>query len=240
MKQAKYYLMMLLLAMTTMARAQENGEGYYLIDGVDFHEFGSYIPLEKLVKITDWRGRDFESHPNYWDYYGVTSIDVDRASVECNLNGEWGEVPATILLDVDKTNLTGTYYKKNKEEGTVDSRFGFLTYRNNGTVVNSAFQLRFHVGLTYKWGTLWTSEKIVIEVKPTIVYGGDNASNANSSDKASSSDSSASSNAATAIVVVDMDDATSVWHDLSGRRLQGAPTSKGIYIVNGRKVCYGR
>jgi hypothetical protein len=26
------------------------------------------------------------------------------------------------------------------------------------------------------------------------------------------------------------------WYDLNGRKLQGKPTKKGLYIVNGRKV----
>ena len=26
------------------------------------------------------------------------------------------------------------------------------------------------------------------------------------------------------------------WYDLNGRRLNAAPTTKGVYIVNGRKV----
>jgi alpha-amylase len=27
-----------------------------------------------------------------------------------------------------------------------------------------------------------------------------------------------------------------VWHTLDGRRIEGQPTQKGVYIVNGRKV----
>ncbi len=32
------------------------------------------------------------------------------------------------------------------------------------------------------------------------------------------------------------DDANDVWYDLNGRRLQAKPTTKGVYILNGRKV----
>ena len=28
----------------------------------------------------------------------------------------------------------------------------------------------------------------------------------------------------------------SVWYDLNGRKLEGNPTKKGVYIQNGRKV----
>ena len=32
--------------------------------------------------------------------------------------------------------------------------------------------------------------------------------------------------------------ATFTWYDLSGRKLQGKPTAKGIYIMNGKKISY--
>ncbi|MBP5776915.1 MAG: hypothetical protein J6W56_05125, partial [Prevotella sp.] len=32
------------------------------------------------------------------------------------------------------------------------------------------------------------------------------------------------------------DDAPDVWYDLQGRRLQGRPTRKGLYIHHGQKV----
>ena len=31
-------------------------------------------------------------------------------------------------------------------------------------------------------------------------------------------------------------DANSVWYDMKGRKLEGKPTKKGVYVVNGRKV----
>ena len=31
-------------------------------------------------------------------------------------------------------------------------------------------------------------------------------------------------------------DGTESWYDLSGRRLNGAPTTKGVYINNGKKL----
>ena len=37
-------------------------------------------------------------------------------------------------------------------------------------------------------------------------------------------------------VVVGLQSTVGTWYDLNGRRLQAAPTTKGVYIVNGRKV----
>jgi len=36
--------------------------------------------------------------------------------------------------------------------------------------------------------------------------------------------------------LVNSEEVNSVWYDLNGRRLQGKPSQKGIYIKNGRKV----
>jgi hypothetical protein len=41
----------------------------------------------------------------------------------------------------------------------------------------------------------------------------------------------------TGIGVIDKGQLTNdIWYDLNGRKLQGRPTKKGVYINNGRKV----
>ena len=42
----------------------------------------------------------------------------------------------------------------------------------------------------------------------------------------------------TAISTVEADDAEDVYYDLSGRRLEGKPDTKGVYIKNGKKVVF--
>ena len=79
MKKERTLIITLLLALASVVSAQSNStsEDYYFIDGVDLGEFGSYIPLEDIITPVDWRGRDFNDYPNYWDYYGVSDIYVD-------------------------------------------------------------------------------------------------------------------------------------------------------------------
>ena len=36
--------------------------------------------------------------------------------------------------------------------------------------------------------------------------------------------------------IVNSEDMNSVWYDLNGRKLQGKPSLKGVYIKNGKKV----
>jgi hypothetical protein len=42
----------------------------------------------------------------------------------------------------------------------------------------------------------------------------------------------------TAISTVEADDAEDVYYDLSGRRLEGKPDTKGVYIKDGKKVVF--
>lgn len=225
-------LLLFVLAFNLDASAQTGDDNkstaFYFIDGVDFGEFGSYIPLEYLVRPTDWRGRDFNDYPNYWDYYGVTDLYADLDDVECNLNGTWQSLPAGLDVTIDKTNLTGFYYKENKAEGTVDSRFGFLTYKNNGTVVNSDFKMRFYVFMDYKWGTIVSDEKIEVDVKATYTNTTDDDLEPSGTDNTGGTDG---------IIGIQAGSANGTcWFTLDGRRLDRKPSQKGMYIVNGKKV----
>ena len=220
MKRQLFFILMLLACCPGLrAQSTDNQASttYYFIDGVDFQEFGSYIPLEDIVSLTDWRGRSFKEYEHLWDFYGVTAIDVDLPSIECNINDTWQPLPSTMNFAVDKVNLTDTYWKQNPEEGTVSSRYGFLTYKNNGTVVRSDFQVRFHVSVTHKWGILWTTEKLVFDVKATFTD--------NPSTEASES---------TGVEAVRNIANDNQYYNMQGRRV--AHPTKGLYIVNGRKV----
>ena len=223
MKQKTILTLLLMAAFTTTAFAQAADDNeptdFYFVDGVDFGEFGSYIPLEYLIRPSDWRGRQFSDHTTYWDYYGVTDIYTDLATAECNLGGTWQPLPATLDVSMDKIHLSGFYQLPDKADGTVTSRFGFLTYKNNGTVVQSDFQIRFYVSMDYKWGTFVSQEKITTDVKSTFVTGIDPLQT--------------SPRGGFRSLPLGGDGRGGV--DLQGRRVNG-PLQKGIYIQNGKKV----
>ena len=121
------------------------------VDGVDFGEKGSYIALKDLVNLYDWRNRYFTDYENYWDYYGAPiTFSTDINNAECDLNGIRQKVPTTIVLHQTST----------------DPHTGTITYKNNGTVVTSDFNIFVKVNVTYGWGS-FTTEWITVPVKNT-------------------------------------------------------------------------
>lgn len=130
------------------------------IDGVDFGEKGSFIRLEDLIDPTDWRGRSFSNYTNYWDYYGPFEITADLDHILCDMNGVTDRIPSTLRLKqvADKSLGIG--------EERLESRFGFLTYRNNGTAVDD-FNLYVRVIVKHGWGEL-VSGYIRVPVQGTI------------------------------------------------------------------------
>lgn len=131
------------------------------IDGADFGEKGSFIRLEDLVDLRDWRDRSFDDYPNYWDYYGPFSFTADLSSALCQVEDLVFELPVNIELD--QNNLT----EMGSDEYRKTSRFGFLTYHNNSLSTNS-FTLYVSVTVSHGWGTL-SSGYIAIPVQGTFV-----------------------------------------------------------------------
>lgn len=127
----------------------------YFVDALDFGVEHTYLALEDLIAPVDWRGFSFKDNANYWDYYGVFRITPDLENAECDLNGVRAKVPATIQLNETKTQVGA------------DSKFGFVTYRNNGTNVQKEFNLYIKVNVEYGWGVIQT-DFIKVPVKPTV------------------------------------------------------------------------
>ena len=134
------------------------------IDGVDFGEKGSFITIEDLISPSDWRidaktgkNRLFKDHKTYWDFYGPFTVEALIKEAKCDLNGELQEVPATIVLaQSDDTSMGGA-----------NSKYGFITYRNNGAGVQNAFNLYIPVKVKYGWGEIVT-DPIKVNVATTI------------------------------------------------------------------------
>ena len=134
------------------------------IDGVDFGEKGSFITIEDLISPSDWRidaktgkNRLFKDHKTYWDFYGPFAVEALIKQAKCDLNGELQDVPATIVLA--QSNATAM--------GGANSKYGFITYRNNGAGVQNAFNLYIPVKVKYGWGEIVT-DPIKVNVATTI------------------------------------------------------------------------
>ena len=138
----------------------------YYVDAVDYGEKHSYISIEDLVSPKDWRGRVFNDtvndYSNYWGFYGPFDIDVDLTNVTCDLNGSVQNIPVTVVLEkktaAEMQTLTG--------DSTLNSAYGYITYKNNGTGV-SDFNIFLNVKVTYGWGVI-VQEGIKVHVKATI------------------------------------------------------------------------
>lgn len=131
------------------------------VDAVDYGQPGSYIQLEDVIAPTDWRGRPFSSHNNYWYFYGRTASPafdvrvVNPQDSECDLNGVRQVLPPTIILDTQPSGWNGI---------TTPWNFGCITYKNNGTTVLSRFNIFVQVKVEYGWGTI--HELVTIPVEP--------------------------------------------------------------------------
>ena len=159
------------------------------IDGVDRGEEGSIRSIMDLVPMKDWRGRvfgqakatkdgptavgDFElgNYWNYWlnayntvgGYYGITKIEFLPNESQCDLNGNKQAVPATIVLKQEAAGYTSAL---KKDQFT--SPFGNVSYKNNGTALQSDINLFLKFKVTYKWGEFITDE-ITVPVKATTI-----------------------------------------------------------------------
>ena len=134
------------------------------IDGVDFGEKGSFITIEDLISPSDWRidaktgkNRLFKDHETYWYFYGPFEVEALIDEAKCDLNGELQDVPATIVLAQSKETSMGG----------ATSKYGFITYRNNGAGVQNAFNLYIPVKVKYGWGEIVT-DPIKVNVATTI------------------------------------------------------------------------
>lgn len=138
-------------------------------DGVDFGQPGSYVDIAKVIDPSDWRKKKFSDNPNYWDYYGPFTIRFDIYNAQAYLNGRWDSLPATIDINqsVAGNNVIST--KDGKKTATLENaaKYGYLTYCNNGVVVDKAFQIRVKAEVEYGWGVIMT-DWITIDVNKTI------------------------------------------------------------------------
>ena len=158
--------------------ASQSKDGF--IDAVDFGEVGSYIRIEDLLDPVDWRGRKFSEwggvlHEGYWNWYGPFVVTIDIAHAESNLSGDWAPVPATIILnqedpEASEDATTGIKVNDPVTGGEITlpyNKGGYLTYKNNNTVVTADFMLRVKAKVGYGFGYIDT-EWIEIPVAKTI------------------------------------------------------------------------
>ena len=128
----------------------------YLVDAQDA---GSDLNVSKVLKFTDWRDMDFSpSGYNYFNYYGVSQIEIDTDAITTDLSGS----NFTKTLKELKPNVSITY---NPAETISLTEMGTLNYKNGGEVIGD-FNIRVPVVITYAWGKVKVD--ITVPVKRTI------------------------------------------------------------------------
>ena len=154
------------------------------VDGVNFGIKGSFVNVKNIINPSDWRGLKFNTTGNefLWNYYGITNIQVDTEHAMTDLDSTDGKPvalkPSIILKQLSSgtknvgTNKAPAYRLKdtdgNEIPGSSVPAIGeYLTYRNNGVVVQQPFNIYVKVNVEYAWGTIAT-EWIKIPVAKTI------------------------------------------------------------------------
>lgn len=124
----------------------KQGEMGSFKDGVDVEAEGSVVDL--VLDFTDWRGYSFVTTPyNYYDHYGIESIEYVESEITTNVSGSWDKLPAGMKVD-----YTAAEIGKNGD-------FGKLTYINNNAEVGN-FSIKVPFVVNYVWGQI----KFVVEV----------------------------------------------------------------------------
>ena len=132
----------------------------YFIDGVDYGEAHSYVDADQFLnRLVDWRDRDFANHPSFWGYYGPFSCNFHTNTAVCNLKVEgntgWKPIPSTIVFEYHPSPWMDH-----------ENRFGWLTYKNNGTNVDEDFDIKVDLDINYGWGT-YEIKDVLIHVQST-------------------------------------------------------------------------
>lgn len=132
-------------------------KGVCFIYDVDFGEKGSYIDLDSLVTVTDWRGRNFNDNPGYWNYYGPFEFTVDLGNAECDMNGERQTLPQSITLFQTAPGATSALDPTSG--GTIQlpvNRHGFLMVKFSTVGLTDSFNIFVKVKVKYGFGTIQT------------------------------------------------------------------------------------
>lgn len=141
--------------------------GEHFVYDVDFGEKGSYINIDSLVTVVDWRGRNFNDYPTYWDYYGPFVITVDIEHAECDLNGERQTLPqSVILVQTAPGATTANDPDSGKPVILPQNRHGYLMCKFCTVGLTQSFNIYVKARIKYGFGTIqtdWITVPVVMD-----------------------------------------------------------------------------
>lgn len=120
------------------------------------------IDMSKLMGLTDWRGEEFAYSPvNFYNYYGITNISIDKDNIMTTLNAT-KEEPLKKLKEV-APNLDIEYTYTNSMLS--ENKYGDVVYTNGGHTFQERFELQIPVTVTYTFGSVQTF--VTLTILPT-------------------------------------------------------------------------
>lgn len=119
------------------------------------------IDMSELLKLTDWRGEEFADSPvDFYNYYGITEISIDKENIMTTLGTKEGE-PKKLLTAV-APYLNIDYYFVGATE-LADENYGDVVYKNNDHTFQKSFELTIPVTVKYTFGSVQTEVTLTIE-----------------------------------------------------------------------------
>ena len=142
----------------------ENG---YFIDGRSLPEDHTYLAVDSLVNLSDWRNGaydyTFKKYPTFKKYYGVTSISIVKSTIKTDLNQSG---TTKVLLSQYPDLYAVVDVVPSVAFVFPPATNGYLIYQNNNNTVGAKFNLYVPVTIKYAWGDIVT-EVITVPVEKT-------------------------------------------------------------------------
>lgn len=118
------------------------------------------IDMSELMGLTDWRGEEFEVSPvNFYNYYGISGIAIDKANIMTTLNASEAE-PKKLSEVAPDMNISYSY------DSSDLPNLGDVVYANNDHTFHTPFKLYIPVTVTYTFGTVQTT--VTLTINPTV------------------------------------------------------------------------
>ena len=127
------------------------------VHGRKYGEEGTFLSMDNMIRLVDWREVSFNSQPLLWDYYGEFDARLDTETAYWTLNGAEVDPPAGIEIEgMDP---------EDGEPAWGESNLGFVTYLGTGAYPG-AYHYHCRIRIEYGFATLYTDYIKIKIVKP--------------------------------------------------------------------------
>lgn len=125
------------------------------VHGPKYGEEGTYLNVDNMIRLIDWRSVSFNAQPLLWEYYGDFTATLDTETAYWTLNGTQADPPENVEIDFMDA-VEG-------DPAWGESNLGFLTYLATGAYPG-AYHYYCRIKIEFGFGTLYTD---YIKVKIT-------------------------------------------------------------------------